>query len=198
MPGNGPASANRHGLLNPEFAARVAPGIVADPNPPTTEREFHLRKLNGLALFEGIGWLDACAAGRGIEVRLPFCDARLVELCLSFPADQKLRKGWTRYAMRLSMQGYLPASIQWRPGKTSLYAGWRRAWTTTQNGRIDTLLEAPAPAVSRYLDAARVLDLHRRFLAGGTDDREGAALWRALSLALWLSSRDQGAVDQRG
>ena len=97
-----------------------------------------------------------------------------------------------------SMQGYLPASIQWRPGKTSLYAGWRRAWTTTQNGRIDTLLEAPAPAVSRYLDAARVLDLHRRFLAGGTDDREGAALWRALSLALWLSSRDQGAVDQRG
>ena len=193
-----PPPGNRYRLLNPEFAERSAEGIVADPNPPTTEREFHWRKLNGLALFEGIGWLDACAAGRGIEVRLPFCDARLVELCLSFPADQKLRKGWTRYAMRLAMEGYLPESIRWRPGKTSLYAGWRRAWTTAQNGGIDALLERPAPAVTRYLDAARVLELHRRFLAGGTDDREGAALWRALSLALWLSSEGDRPVDQDG
>lgn len=193
-----PRPGNRYGLLNPEFAERFAGRIVAEPNAPTTEREFHLRKLNGLALFEGIGWLDACAAGNGVEVRLPFCDVRLVELCLSFPAEQKLRKGWTRYAMRLAMEGYLPPSIQWRPGKTSLSAGWKRAWDSSQNGRIEALLERPTPTVARYLDPGRVLDLHRRFLTGNADNQEADALWRALSLALWLSSRDEGLVDQGG
>ena len=191
----GRSSANRHRLLNPEFAGRFERRVVADPNPPVTEREFHLRKLNGLALFEGIGWLEACGAGRGVDVRLPFCDARLAELCLSFPPDQKLRKGWTRYAMRLAMGGYLPPSIQWRHGKTSLYAGWTRAWRASQNGRIEALLERPTPSVTRYLDPARVLELHRRSLAGRIDNSEGAALWRALSLALWLSARDDGLVD---
>ncbi|HEY7472278.1 MAG TPA: asparagine synthase-related protein [Gemmatimonadota bacterium] len=181
--------ADRHRLLNADFAARFAERVVTDPDPPETEREFHLRKLSGLALLEGIGWLEACAAGCGAEVRLPFCDVRLVELCLSFPADQKLRRGWTRYVMRRSMEGILPAAIQWRRGKSSLHQGREKAWRANQNGRIETLLAHPTPTVTRYLDPVRVLELHRRSLAGETDGREDAALWRALSLALWLSTR---------
>ena len=185
------ASANRYGLLNADFARRFSGQIVAASTPPVTERDFHLRKLNGLALFEGIGWLEACATGRGLEVRLPFCDVRLVELCLAFPPEQKLRRGWTRYAMRHSMEGILPESIQWRTGKTSLHPGWARAWRATQNGRIEALLLDETEKLAPYLDPVRVLELHRRFLAGETDNREGAALWRALSLALWLSSRNR-------
>ncbi|HET6639739.1 MAG TPA: asparagine synthase-related protein, partial [Gemmatimonadota bacterium] len=43
--GDGPP-ARRFPLLNPDFAARFSERIVAATNPPTTEREFHLRKLN--------------------------------------------------------------------------------------------------------------------------------------------------------
>ncbi|HYO46305.1 MAG TPA: asparagine synthase-related protein, partial [Gemmatimonadota bacterium] len=181
---------NRHLVLNADFARLFSDRVVANPHPPTTEREFHLRKLSGLALFEGIGWLEACAAGRGVEVRLPFCDVRLVELCLSFPPDQKIRRGWTRFAMRRAMEGILPTAIQWRTGKTGLHAGRGRAWRSTQNGRIEAMLAEPSPAVRRYLDPERVLELHRRFLEDETDNDEGRMLWRALSLALWLSSRD--------
>lgn len=181
---------SRHPLLNPEFVRRFADRVVSESNPPNTEREFHLRKLNGLALFEGVGWLEACAAGRGVDVRLPFCDVRLVELCLSFPAEQKIRRGWTRYVMRRAMEGILPASIQWRGPKTSLHPGWSHAWRSHQNGRIEALLTHPSPAIDRYLDPVRVLEQHRRFNAGETDIMEGRPLWRALSLALWLSSRN--------
>jgi asparagine synthase (glutamine-hydrolysing) len=189
------APLNRHRVLNADFARRFEECVEAKPHPATTERELHLRRLNAPVLFETVGWLEACAAGRGVDVRLPFCDVRLAELCLSFPPDQKIRRGWTRFAMRRAMEGILPRSIQWRKGKTGLHAGWASAWRSTQDGRIEAMLARPSPAVTRYLDPERVLELHRRFLREEPDDGEGRALRRALSLALWLSSRD--TADQR-
>jgi asparagine synthase (glutamine-hydrolysing) len=182
--------ADRFPLLNPEFVRRFSDQVVSEESPPTTEREFHIKKLSGLALLEGIGWLEACAAGRGVEVRLPFCDVRLVELCVSFPAEQKLRRGWGRYAMRNAMEGILPAAIQWRTGKTSLHRGWERAWKSSQNGRIESLLADPSPTIAQYLDPERVLELHRQFLDGTAPRNDERALWRAISLALWLSPQD--------
>jgi asparagine synthase (glutamine-hydrolysing) len=176
--------------INPDFARRFSDSIIVDPHPPLTEREFHLRKLNGLALFEGIGWLEACAAGRGVEMRLPFCDVRVAELCLSFPPDQKIRRGWTRFAMRRAMEGILPPSIQWRAGKANLHPGWASAYRSIADGRIEAVLTNPSPIIRRYLDTERVLELHGRFLKGEADHLEGLALWRAVSLALWLSSRE--------
>lgn len=184
-----PDRAPRNHLLNADFARRLSDSVIANPNPPTTEREFHLRKLNGLALFEGVGWLEACGAGRGVEVRLPFCDVRLVELCLSLPPDQKIRRGWTRYTMRRAMDGILPTTIQWRKGKTDLHDGWASAWRANQNGRIESMLQQPGPSVERYLETERVRELYARFLRGETDPEEEHVLWRVLSLALWLSSR---------
>jgi len=195
--GGGPrpdgASPNRYSVLNPDFVRRFSDRVVADPHPPTREREFHLRKLSGLALFEGVGWLEACAAGRGVEVRLPFCDVRVAELCLSFPPDQKIRRGWTRYAMRRAMQGILPPEIQWRTGKADLHHGRASAWRSSQDGRIEAILSEPNPTLMRYLDRERVRELHDRFLRGETDHDEGLVLWRALSLALWLSSLEDRA-----
>jgi asparagine synthase (glutamine-hydrolysing) len=176
--------------INSDFARRFLDATVSDPASPTTEREFHLRKLNGMALFEGIGWLEACAAGRGVEVRLPFCDIRVAELCLSFPPNQKIRRGWTRFAMRRAMEGILPPAIQWRTGKANLHPGWASAYRSIADGRIEAVLANPSPIIRRYLDTERVLDLHGRFLTGETDHLEGLALWRAVSLALWLSSRE--------
>ena len=193
-----PNQVDRFPLLNPDFVRRFSDQVVSETSSPTTEREFHIQKLSGLALLEGIGWLEACASGRGVEVRLPFCDVRLVELCVSFPAEQKLRHGWTRYAMRNAMEGILPVTIQWRKGKTNLHRGWETAWRSSQNGRIETLLERPTPIMAHYLDPKRVLELHRQFLEGTAARDDERALWRALSLALWLSSRDDGPVDQGG
>jgi asparagine synthase (glutamine-hydrolysing) len=178
---------NRYSILAADFARRFGDLEPDDPDLPVTEREFHERKLKNSVLFETIGWLDACAAGRGVELGLPFCDVRLVELCLSFPPEQKLRRGWTRYAMRRAMDGILPPAIQWRETKTELHAGWAHAVLTTEEGRIAGVLSNPNPAVRRYLDPGAVRELYERWRAGGMPADEERALWRAVSLALWLS-----------
>jgi len=183
----GPKPKKRELALNQDFLRALSDQIVSDVPALRTEREFHLRKLSGLALLEGLEAREACGAGRGVEVRLPFFDIRVVKLSLSFPPNQKIRKGWTRFVMRKAMEGILPPSIQWRPGKTDMYPGWAYAYRTHENGRVEALLSNPNPTVRRYLNPDRVREVHAKFMAAEADNDEVLALWRAISLVLWLS-----------
>jgi hypothetical protein len=92
--------------------------------------------------------------------------------------------------MRNAMQGVLPTKIQWRHGKANLNPGWARAWGFARNSRMEEVLTNPTPAMGHYLDMSRVRELHDRYLKGETVGEEGKSLWRALSLALWLSARE--------
>ncbi len=53
----------------------------------------------------------------GREVRLPFLSHELVEFIFSLPAKFKIRKGWTKWLLRKSMEEGLPAEITWRRDK---------------------------------------------------------------------------------
>jgi len=66
---------------------------------------------------------DRVAAPLGIEPRDPFLDRRLLEFCLSLPADQIERDGWPKIILRRAMAGLLPDAVRWRVGKQHL--GWR-------------------------------------------------------------------------
>ena len=69
---------------------------------------------------------DRTAAALGIEPRDPFMDVRLVQFCLSLPAEQLQRAGWPKYVLRVATKGLLPDEIRWRRGKEHL------GWTFTQ------------------------------------------------------------------
>ena len=176
---------------------RVRHDIEPESESPETERESHRRLLLGQALAEGLGWNEACGGGRSIEARFPFFDVRLAELCLSFPPDQKLRRGWTRYAMRRAMEGILPPKIQWRPGKTNLYPGWFVAYREGDAERVSGLLEGKHRELAAFLDLDRLRDLHERVLAGRIDPGAERALWRGVTLALWLDGRRSANADRR-
>ncbi len=181
-------------VTNPDFEERVGSRIESPPEPPRTERETHRRLLLGQALQEGLGWNEACAGGRSVEARFPFFDVRLVELCLSFPPDQKLRRGWTRYAMRGAMEGILPPKIQWRPGKANLHPGWLVAYREGGHERVSSLLESDDAELASYLNLKRLRSLHERLLTGRIDLSEERAMWRGVSLALWLDGRGERAI----
>jgi asparagine synthase (glutamine-hydrolysing) len=51
------------------------------------------------------------------EVRSPFLDYRVVDLGLRMPEELKLKRGWTKYALRKAFERDLPASIAWRKDK---------------------------------------------------------------------------------
>ncbi len=61
--------------------------------------------------------MDNIFAKHNIEPRYPFLDKRLIEFCYSLPTDMKVKFGWSRYILRIAMDGILPQEIQWRPFK---------------------------------------------------------------------------------
>ena len=181
-----PRAATRGTAVAHHFAERFANEPVPDFRQPVTEREFHLNALESNTLREAVGWIEACGSGRGVEVRFPFFDVRLVDLCLSFPPEQKIRAGWTRSVFRRAMEGILPPSIQWRATKANLGPGFRHALRLEGPGLMDSVCAAAGPEVERYLDLEELRRAYDRFLGG--DNSEEGGLWRALSLALWLTS----------
>jgi asparagine synthase (glutamine-hydrolysing) len=52
-----------------------------------------------------------------IRISQPWLDKRVVEFCVSAPPRLKVRNGYQRHLMRASLEGVLPAKIQWRTSK---------------------------------------------------------------------------------
>ena len=50
----------------------------------------------------------------GLEVRVPFCDYRLVEYAYNIPANFKNYRGREKGLVRFAMQGVLPEDVLWR------------------------------------------------------------------------------------
>ena len=74
-------------------------------------------------LFRGvlpasIGTSDYVASPRGIEVRHPFLDRRLIEFCYSIPIGLWSNDLFTKWLLRKATVGLLPDSIRWRPDKS--------------------------------------------------------------------------------
>lgn len=60
---------------------------------------------------------DRNSMAHGREVRLPFLSTPLVEFLFTLPVEFLVHQGWTKYILRESLQGILPAEIAWRKDK---------------------------------------------------------------------------------
>ena len=169
---------------------RVAPTIPA----ARTESEHHRRLMLRPILLQSLSWIEAIGAGAGVEVRVPFFDVRLVELCVSLPARQKLRRGWSRFVMRQAMSGILPEEIRTRPDKSNIEPGFYHALRSHAGERPGIGPAGVDDRVARYLDPAACAELHRRFAAGTVTPQERFQYWRMSSLALWLMGSDRAYV----
>ena len=95
-------------LLNDRFSTKIYDQVLPPRNRPKTEREDHLYLLNRPVMQRIIEVWESSAAASGLELRLPFCDRRLMEYCLALPPQQKRRDGWSRVSMRYAMEGIPP------------------------------------------------------------------------------------------
>ncbi len=82
-----------------------------------------------------------------LETRLPFLDYRLVEKVASFPLNQKMSNGWTKFVLREAMRGILPEKIRSRKSKLG-FATPEDRWIKEvfMDGVIDTFNK------SRFID----------------------------------------------
>lgn len=99
-------------------------------------------------------------AGWGIDARDPTADRRLIEFCLTVPADQYLRNGVRRALARTAFADRLPARIVNEPLKGYQAADWHEGLTAARDelggelGRIEACEEAGStlnPAMMRGL-----------------------------------------------
>ena len=173
-------------VLNTEFVRQVNSFVRSEYVYPKTEREMHYRLLKRPVMQRIIETWEASASAAGMELRLPFCDRRLMEFCLSMPAIQKRRDGWTRVAMRRAMTGILPESIQWRPTKGNLAPGFDHGLLVRDPKPLERMISQDTGGIGRYVDLpclARSLPTYNTQV----EDNNTAFHWRALSLALWLN-----------
>lgn len=57
---------------------------------------------------------DRMSMAHGLEVRVPFCDYRLVEYAYNIPTEFKNYRGREKGLVRKAMEGVLPEHVLWR------------------------------------------------------------------------------------
>jgi asparagine synthase (glutamine-hydrolysing) len=162
------------------------------------ERERHYRNITqGLVSFAAEMQDKTCAAFC-IEQRYPFWDKRLVEFCLSLPAEQKLHRGWNRVVMRRAMANILPVEVQWRRGKANFSPNLVHGLLCFERERLDKLILHDLGVVAEYADVTKLKQIYQRFVSSQspTTAKDVHTIWIVISLALWLQYAAQDRPDE--
>jgi asparagine synthase (glutamine-hydrolysing) len=133
--------------------------------------------------------LDRAASTYGIEPRYPFWDKRLVEFCVSLPAEAKLKAGWSRHVLRRAMEGILPTAVQWRRDKLDFGPHIIRGMLKHHGAMIGSVLDDKDGTLGGYVDLPGLRAAYQRISdqAETADGRDVKALWRTVVLATGLT-----------
>ncbi|MFB2895112.1 lasso peptide isopeptide bond-forming cyclase [Aerosakkonemataceae cyanobacterium BLCC-F50] len=150
-----------------------------------TSREAHWLNLTSGVVPLALEIADTGAAAFAIESRYPFFDKRLVEFCLMLPPEQKIHQGWTRIVMRRGMIHILPDEVRWRGGKTDLSPNFFRGLLRFEKELLEEVIFNNPKPIERYVNVPVLCQKYERYKAGKPGN-EVIAIWRAVTLALWL------------
>lgn len=123
-----------------------------------------ITKLNDILYFntmsngleELLRFSDRNAMAHGIEVRLPFLNARLVKYIFSLPSDMKIANGFPKWILRKLMEKRLPPEIVWRTDKVG-FEPPQKSWMS-EPVLIDYLHEAKKKLVNEHILKPSVLN----------------------------------------
>lgn len=110
-----------------ELRSRRRAYRLYEPTPGAVHAAEHAKAIRDPHLTAARERYDRVAAAVGIEARDPFLDLRLIQFCLSLPAEQLQAGGWPKTILRRAMAGMTPDEVIWRNGKEHL------GWTFTQS-----------------------------------------------------------------
>lgn len=82
---------------------------------------------------------DRMSMYSGLEVRVPFCDYRIVEYLYAVPWEYKDYQGKEKGLLRCAMEGVLPQEVLWRK-KSPYPKTWDPRYLTLVSQRLEGLL----------------------------------------------------------
>jgi asparagine synthase (glutamine-hydrolysing) len=111
---------------------------------------------------------DRSSMARSLEVRAPFLDHELVELCAGIPPSLMLRRGTEKYILRRALQPVLPAEIcsRRKRGMFAPFVGW---WRAPLPGFAEEMLSEYRLREAGYFDPGTVRDMLARHRARRAD-----------------------------
>lgn len=169
------------------YEARVKSLVVTKRSCTRSAREKHWEMMNFPLYAHALEVADKASAAFNVESRYPFFDRRLLELCLSLPAAQKLGQGWSRLILRRAMAGVLPESVQWRPSKANLSPNFYTRLLERDGPVLEDVILADSSALEPYVDTTalrRAYDAYHSNPLGRHDD--SVNIFAAVNLAIWL------------
>ena len=132
---------------------------------------------------------DRMSMAVGLEVRVPFCDHRLVEYVFNAPWAMKTFDGREKSLLRAATRDVLPDSIAERvksPYPSTQDPEYERAL----RGEVTELLDDPAAPAMAVLNPAPLRDVLDSPLGDVSDQRDRFGMEMALQLNTWLTDHD--------
>lgn len=152
---------------------RSAFGVLREPS----KAFFRLRDLQDLEIgrFQLPNLLlyeDRNSMAHSIEARVPFIEWNCIETAVSLPPEDKIRRGFTKYPLRLLADEILPEAVAWRKNKVGFEAP-ARLWLDRHADRMQEMVDGSALLrhVCREVPDLRGLTLEMR--------------WRLYNVSVW-------------
>jgi len=188
------------GFLRPEISHRYlakkrASGLSKSGSYPSNDRARHATYFTSGLLSFAHEVYGQEASLRGVELRSPYADRRMIEFAIRMPLEAKLSINWYKYLFRGAMEGVLSDGVRWRRDMGG-HPGWRFY------DRLMTVTRASAP---EFWDEVRIEGELGRWLEGSSLRREFRELSESTGfirryrlfgfaiLARWLQSRPNKA-----
>jgi asparagine synthase (glutamine-hydrolysing) len=175
-------------------AERYADAVAEVPVlPGDSETDRRMRKVSYLNLTRFVQTLldrkDRMSMAVGLEVRVPFCDHRLVEYVFNAPWETKTFDGQEKSLLRAAARDLLPASILERK-KTPYPATQDPGYEAALRAELAGVLADPGAPVLPLLDRAKIGKVLDRSLSETSLPYSRGGLEMALWLNRWLSAYD--------
>jgi len=174
--------AERDGAEPRSALESLAPGpAVRDPLAQTLHIDAQLALPDDM-----LQYFDRASMAQSIELRVPFLDHELVELCARIPTRLKVRGRTTKYILKSAAQGLVPERIITKP-KIGFFHGAIGAWFSAQvENALGEYLANDRRRTADFLDQDeldRLLHAHRT----RPDTGVSRLLLAILLLEIWLT-----------
>jgi asparagine synthase (glutamine-hydrolysing) len=188
------------GLLRDDVRKRVEPQAVVDElyrsllaDVPRLDGEkgldARMREVTYLGLQAPLASLldrkDRMSMAVGLEVRVPFCDHRLVEYLWNVPWSMKVADGREKSLLRAATEGIVPREIRMRP-KSGYPASFSPGHRAAVREAVGGLLADDASPLREVLDADRVRQFLDRPPASSVHANSEHQLIPLLEVDAWL------------
>lgn len=161
--------------------------------------EAHWNALCGGVFAFALESFEKLAAAFGLEMRYPFFDRRLIEFCISLPADQKILDGWTRSILRRAMDGILPSEVQWRTGKANIGLSYKINMLKYGKEEVENTLFRSGKVLEKFIARGTLEAAYEQYASDPIKrGKEAMLIMSSVYLSSWLRHTfENGTVSEK-